>query len=92
MSTITVAWFRPEEWSELKRLCPDLHDTYEEWLTNAEAGIEALGSPLKEQVVKIVLTVDDLEEWQRDTGREIDSAVRAELAMKGGSKNARASH
>ena len=30
-----VAWFRPEDWEELKRLCPagDLQDTYEEWVS-----------------------------------------------------------
>lgn len=77
-----VAWFRPDEWDDLKRLCPDLQDTYEEWVVSAEAGIENLGSPLKEQVVKVILTVDELRQWKRATGRKIDSKVRAELAMK----------
>jgi len=35
-----VAWFRPEDWEELKSLCPpgDLHDTYEEWFENVQGG------------------------------------------------------
>jgi hypothetical protein len=92
VSTIAVAWFRPEEWTDLKRLCPDLQDTYDEWLANALAGIEALGSPLKEQVVKVVLTVDDLKNWQRSTGRKVDSKVRSNLAIKVAMKDKRTSH
>jgi hypothetical protein len=92
VSVIAVAWFRPEEWPDLKRLCPDLQDTYQEWLANAEAGIEALGSPLKEQVVKIILTVDELRQWKRATGRKVDSKVRSNLAAKAGAKNNRTSH
>jgi hypothetical protein len=92
VSMIAVAWFRPEEWPDLKRLCPDLQDTYQEWLANAEAGIEALGSPLKEQVVKIVLTVDELRQWKRATGREVNSKVRSHLAVKAATKNNRTSH
>jgi len=45
--------------------------------------IEALGSPLKDQVVKVVLTADALRKWKRATGREVDSKVRARLAVKG---------
>jgi len=52
VSMIALAWFRPEEWHELKRICPDLQDTYKEWLANAHSGLEALGGPLNDQVVK----------------------------------------
>jgi hypothetical protein len=86
VSLIAVAWFRPEEWSDLKRLCPDLQETYGDWLANAEAGIEALGSPLKEQVVKIILTVEELRNWQRATGRKVDSKARANLAIRRANK------
>ena len=80
VSLIAVAWFRADEWDQLKRICPDLQDSYEEWLANASAGIEALGSPLKEQVVKVVLTVDELRQWERSSGRKVDAKARAELA------------
>ena len=79
---IAVAWFRPDEWRQIKRLCPDLQDTHAEWLANAEAGIEALGSPLKEQAVKVILTVDELRKWKQSTGRKVDARARANLAVK----------
>jgi hypothetical protein len=86
---IGLAWFRPEEWQELKRICPDLQDTYEEWLANVQAPIEAMGSPLKDQVVKVVLTADELRKWKRATGREVDSKARARLAAKGANETNR---
>jgi hypothetical protein len=79
---IAFAWFRPEEWHELKRISPDLDDTYEEWLAKVHDIIEAMGSSLKDQVVKVVLTADALRKWKRATGREVDSRVRARLAAK----------
>jgi hypothetical protein len=83
ISVIALAWFRPEEWQELRRICPDLHDTYEEWLVDVHATIEAVGSPLQGQVVKVVLTADELRKWKLATGREVDSKIRARLAAKG---------
>jgi|SRR5665213_627095 len=85
-SVVAFAWFRPEEWHELKLICPDLHDTYEEWLTEVHVAIEALGSPLKDQVVKVVLAADALQRWKHATGREVNSKVRARLAAKGARK------
>jgi hypothetical protein len=82
ISMIAVAWFRLDEWRQIKRLCPDLQATYAGWLANAEAGIEALGSPLKEQAVKVILTVDELRKWKRSTGSKVDARARAELAVR----------
>ena len=79
---MAAAWFRPDEWRQIKRVCPDLQDTHAEWLSNAEAGIEAFGSPLKEQVIKVILTVDELRKWKRSTGRKVDARARAELAVR----------
>jgi hypothetical protein len=82
ISMIAVAWFRPDEWRQIKRVCPDLQATYAEWLANAEAGIEAFGSPLKEQIVKVILTVDELRKLKRSTGRKVDARARADLAVR----------
>jgi hypothetical protein len=82
VSVIAIAWYEPEEWADLKRLCPDLHDTYEEWLSSVETTIAALGSSPKEQIVKTVLTVDELRRWKRATGRDVDGKVRSQLAIK----------
>ena len=69
VSVIALAWFRPEEWHEIKRICPDLPDTYEEWLADVHAAIEAMGSPLKDEVVKVVLTADALRFIESTTAR-----------------------
>ena len=82
ISMFAVAWFRPDEWRQLKRVCPDLQATYAEWLANAEAGIEALGSPLKEQAVKVILTLDELRKLKRSTGRKVDASARADIAAR----------
>jgi hypothetical protein len=79
---VAVAWYSPEDWPELKRLCPDLDDTHDQWLANAEAKIKELPSPFDEQIVKIILTADELRKWKRSTGREISAKVRATLAAK----------
>jgi hypothetical protein len=92
VSVIALAWFRPEEWHEIKRICPDLPDTYEEWLADVHAAIEAMGSPLKDEVVKVVLTANALRKWKRATGREVDSKVRARLAAKGAEETAHSRH
>lgn len=76
---IAVAWYRAEEWAELRLLCTDLDDTYQDWLTGAEAAVEDLkGKSFR--VVKIFLTVDALRRWKRATGREIDGKTRSRLA------------
>ncbi|WP_407157000.1 hypothetical protein [Bradyrhizobium sp. STM 3557] len=81
-SIIAVAWYKPEEWADIRRLCPDLHGTYQEWLADAEAMIESLSKSIEGQVMKVDLTVDELRRWKRATGREVDSKVRSQLAMK----------
>ncbi|GLH75222.1 hypothetical protein SSBR45G_01300 [Bradyrhizobium sp. SSBR45G] len=79
---IALAWYRPEEWDDIKLICPDVHDTYEEWLASAQNTIDALGSPLKDNVVKVVLTASELRKWKRATGRKVDAKVRSQLAVK----------
>ena len=75
-----IAWFRPEDWSELKAICSDLQDTYDEWLSNAEAGVKALGlGPYDFE--KVILTPDILRDWQATNGGEINSKVRGALAI-----------
>jgi len=75
----TVAWFKPDEWAELRTMCPDLQETYAEWLANTLAGIKGLGAS-EHDIEKVILTVSDLREWQAANGGKIDSKVRANLA------------
>jgi hypothetical protein len=75
-----VAWFRRDDWRDLKRLCPDLEDTFGEWLANTKIGLQAL--KLSERDVdKVILTPDDLRDWRAANVGEINSQVRAKLAI-----------
>ena len=75
----SVSWFRPEEWPELKTICPDLQDTHAEWLANTLDGLKGLGLG-EHDVDKVILTVADLRQWQAANGGKVDSKVRAYLA------------
>src|SRR5262249_39107861 len=77
-----IAWFRPEDWEELKLLCPpgDLQDTFEEWSENVQLGLAGLGVT-EDDVEKSILTPDDLRNWQAENAGKIDSRVRAWLAV-----------
>jgi hypothetical protein len=79
---VAIAWYQPDEWDQLRQLCPDLDDTYEEWLAAAQKAVEDLGDRLQGRIVKVVLTVDELRRWKRATGREVTSKVRGQLAVK----------
>lgn len=91
---IAIAWYRKDDWAELKRLCPrpdDLHDTYEEWLANAQEGLKAAGFS-EHDVLKVILTPEDLREWKAANGGEINSQVRAKLVLEAAAKHKDTSH
>jgi hypothetical protein len=55
-----VAWFDRADWSEIKRLCADdLQLTFDEWLVDAEAGVEGAAAQgfLVEKVVLTPLAI-----------------------------------
>ena len=61
-------------------MCPDLEDTFGEWLANTKIGLQAL--KLSERDVdKVILTPDDLRDWRAANVGEINSQVRAKLAI-----------
>ena len=77
-----VAWFNSSDWNELKALCApgDLQDTYDQWLAKARAGLKAQGLT-ENDIEKVILTPDDLRDWKAANVGEIDSKVRARLAI-----------
>jgi hypothetical protein len=87
-----IAWFNRSDWAEIKALCApnDLHDTYDEWLANVEGRIK-LQSLADNDVEKIILTPENLRNWKATNSGEINSKVRARLAVEIGyqSKNTR---
>ena len=76
-----MAWFRPEDWEEIKALCPphDLQDTHEEWYANVQGGLKGLG--VTEDEIEKSLTPDDLKNWRASNAGPIDSRVRSRLAV-----------
>jgi hypothetical protein len=86
-----LAWFRPDEWREVKLICPDLHDTYEEWHANAEAGVSAFEAQ-GDHIEKVILTADELGRRERAIGRKIDQSERMSMAAEIGSKRNSTSH
>jgi hypothetical protein len=79
---LSIAWFRREDWDELKRLCPpgDLQDTYDEWLNNTKTQMVVMD--LREhEFEKVVLMPDDLRQWRSAHNTEINYEVRARLAV-----------
>ena len=88
-----VAWFNRSDWTELKSLCPpgDLQDTYDQWLANVHAGLHAQGLT-EDQIQKVVLTPADLRDWKASNSGEINSKVRARLAVEIGRKREETRH
>jgi hypothetical protein len=82
INRLVVAWFRPEDWEELKALClpGDLQDTYEEWFANVQGGLKGLGVT-EDDIEKSILTPDDLKNWQASNVGPIDSRVRTRIAV-----------
>jgi hypothetical protein len=79
---VAVAWFRREDWDEIKRLCvDDLQDTFEEWLAAAEQGADdARRNGLFMQ--KVEVRPEHIRKRQASTGRKVDGKGRAMIAMK----------
>jgi hypothetical protein len=88
-----VAWFRKEDWAEVKQLCApdDLQDTYEEWLANAQKGLKAAGLA-EHDIQKVILTPKVLRDWKAANGGEITSGVRSMLAATAAMYNKNTSH
>jgi hypothetical protein len=60
-----VAWYREADWPRIKELFPDaadLHDTYAEWLKDAEASVKRLTRP-GATVEPVMVNIDDFLGW-----------------------------
>ena len=80
MARVYAAWFERSDWKEIKRLCADdLQDTFDEWLSDAQAGVKGVAAQ-GFLVEKIILTPDDIRQRQSATGRKVNASDRAQLA------------
>ena len=77
-----VAWYRAEQWPRLPEVSVDsseLERTYDEWqamATNRLAELARAGVWAR----KVDVDVDELVEWCRSEGRQVDGAARAAFA------------
>ena len=75
-----VVWFRREDWGLIKRTCSGLQDTFDEWLATAEKGLADL-SAHDFVAEKVILEPSELRKRYQATGRKIDGAGRAKMAL-----------
>lgn len=79
---IGFAWFDRENYDELKALFTDgdsLPDTFDQWQTLAERGVDQLRREGK-IVIKAYLDPKTFPEWCRSRGLDINSAARRKFA------------
>jgi len=78
-----VAWYREADWPRIKELFPDaadLHDTYAEWLKDAEASVKRLIRP-GATVEPVIVDIDDFLGWCMVHGHRPDSKARTEYVI-----------
>ena len=80
---IGIAWYRREQWNRLLEVSADredLEDSYDEWLTFAEASL----NKVKQQRViihKIDVDIDELVQWCRSQNRPVNMETRTEYVI-----------
>lgn len=85
---VFVAWYRREEWPELRRLASDadvLEERYDEWLENATRTLEQLRAAGL-RVKPVDVDVHALGRWCEARQRPCDSASRSQYAAELGSR------
>ncbi len=81
VSLVGMGWYRPEDWERLLQVVSDrgrLHDSYAEWLAEAEWA-ERNVSATGHRVVRVFVDPDELAGWCLVRGRAPDAAARAEF-------------
>ena len=76
MKSLSIAWFRKEDWLQWCKICPDFQPNYDHWLNRAEMAFkqyEAFGQRLQ----KMVIEPDEFLEWSRINGGKVDSPARS---------------
>jgi hypothetical protein len=77
---VALAWFRREDYAEIRRLCvDDLDPTFEGWQARITLRLQALEAA-GVKVEKVIILPGELQGWAREQGLRIDSQARASLA------------
>lgn len=80
IAAVYAAWFRRDDWQEVKALSVGLPDTYDEWHAKASQfakTFEEGGGRLE----RVILTAADIRRAYLETGERVDSNARSQLAM-----------
>jgi hypothetical protein len=81
-SIVGIAWYRPEQWVELKEFSEDrdnMDPTHEAWKTGAEKVMHELRSK-GERVEPVDFDLDEFKMWCRTNTKRPTAAARSEFA------------
>ena len=79
---VCFAWYRPEQWQRVRDISSDadaLEDSYEEWLSLAEAKLVELRSSGVD-VKKVDIDSEQLILWCNERGFEVNASARSRYA------------
>jgi len=80
MPAIAVAWFKREDYYEVRRLCVDsMHPTFEAWeqkMVSKLTPLEARGLKFE----RVIVEPDKLKAWAAERGIPLDSQARSSFA------------
>lgn len=78
-----VAWYGREQWERLRTIADDpenFHDTYEEWLANAQARTRDLKQK-GVSVQRVDVDIDELRAWCEEQQCKLDGQARANFVV-----------
>jgi hypothetical protein len=79
---VCFAWYRPEQWQRVRDISSDadaLEESYEEWLSLAEAKLAELRSSGVD-VKKVDIDSEQLISWCNERGFEVNTSARSRYA------------
>lgn len=83
MRSLSISWFRKEDWPRWLSIDPDFDPDYQHWLVKSETAFKRI-TAMGHRVKKIIVDPDEFLEWSRSNGGKVDTQARsAFVAYKG---------
>jgi hypothetical protein len=79
MESLSLAWYRKEDWPRWCEICPDFQPDYQYWLRWAESALKKYEG-LGQRLVKVVIQPEEFLDWSRINGGKIDTNARSAFA------------
>ena len=79
MHSLSIAWYRREDWPRWCEICTDMHPDYDHWLGWAEEAFEKYKG-LEKRLVKVIIEPGEFLEWSRINGGTVDTKARSAFA------------